>query len=629
MKRRAALATLLVAGLATGAGCRRNSSPTGATSAVPAVPADSSDASAPGGQPFAATRYQDLVVDQALFGTFDPATGVHTCGDESRDSFVLAAGETRGFTVTLPAGSQLLLGGCVAADAGLPADPDSRLRVRISFPNTSRQEESVALGSGWSERWFTLETAAAARAARISPDTDTEVSVELTAMLAEGARAYVDGLAVRAELPAGPLPAARRAILISLDAFREDALGTVEGTPAPPATPETPEITRLLAESERFSPSWSQEISTKTSHASMLSGLPVDLHGVDREERPLAPEIATLAERLQAAGAATGAFLQTAPFFAEKFALNQGFETYRLKAWTAEQELRLAADWASAHRAASSFLFVHLYGAHSDFGILPYEATGVTRATLAERFGVADYGCAGEVCASRRLMAINYKALAPLPQEREITRWLYERGVETLDRQLGRFFDELRRSGLWDDTLIVLTGDHGEAFGEHGYFLHTTPHEETLRVPLVVKWPRAAGRSGLSTARFTTGLDIAPTILGHFRLPAEDLPGHDLAQPPGRGSRLMLSKDAVRVDDLKLVLATPEFPRALYDLAADPLEQSNLLPGREADAARLEEIRRLALASARERMGGALGGAVESQPFTAEELERLRSLGYL
>ena len=77
------------------------------------------------------------------------------------------------------------------------------------------------------------------------------------------------------------------------------------------------------------------------------------------------------------------------------------------------------------------------------------------------------------------------------------------------------------------------------------------------------------------------------------------------------------------------MLATPEFPRALYDLAADPGEQTNLLPGREADAARLEEIRRLALASARKRMAVTVDGAAPPQPFTSEELERLRSLGYL
>ena len=593
----AAVVALLVLGLAPGAGCRRAGSPAATSTS--------------GEAPFAAVRYQDLVVDQALYGTFDRATGVHTCADESRDSFVLAADESRTYTVTLPGPSVLLLGGCLERAA--PGAGDA-LQLRIQLPNGKWEEESLALGAGWPERQFAIDAAS------------ETLSLELTAKVSAGGRVFVDTFAVRSELPAAPAPAARRAILISLDAFREDALGAVGGRTA------TPVLDRLLAGSERFSPHWAQEISTKTSHASMLTGLPVDLHGVDREERPLAPEITTLAERLQAAGAATGAFLQIAPFFAEKFALNQGFETYRLKAWTADQELRLAIDWAAAHRDTSSFLFVHLYGAHSDFGILPYEATGVTRATIAERFGVENYGCEGEVCASRRLMAINYKALQPLPQEREITRWLYDRGVETLDRRLGQFFLELQRAGLWDDTLIVLTGDHGEAFGEHGYFLHTTPHEETLRVPLLVKWPQARGRSGTSTARFATALDIAPTILAHFGLPADDLPGHDLAQAPGRagrGARLMLSRDAVRVDDLKLVLATPEFPRALYDLAADPGEQTNLLPGREADAARLEEIRRLALASARKRMAVTVDGAAPPQPFTSEELERLRSLGYL
>lgn len=578
-------------------------------------------------QPFAVVSYQDIVVDQALYGAFDPRTGVHTCADESRDSFVLASGERRSFRVTLAGPSEVLLGGCVE---GAPAGVAAAVALGVETPGGDWREERVVLVPGAAET-----TAGGWRTRRIALaglPVGRELRLELVAALPPGARAYIDTFAVRSERPAAPAPPARRAILISLDAFREDALGAIGGGGGGGGRTETPELDRLLAESERFTPSWSEEISTKTSHASMLSGLPVELHGVDREELPLRREIATLAERLQAAGAATGAFLQIAPFFAEKFALNQGLETYRLKAWTLPQELRLAADWAGAQREGSSFLFLHLYGAHSDFGILPYEAEGVTRATVAERFGVAGYGCTGEVCASRRLMAINYRELLALPREKEITRWLYDRGVETLDRQLGVFFAELRRAGLWDDTLIVLTGDHGEAFGEHGYFLHTTPHEETLRVPLLVKWPQSAARAGVTTSRFATALDIAPTILGHFGLPTDDLPGHDLAQPPGRAgrrARLLLSKDAVRVDDLKLVLATKEFPRALYDLAADPGEQTNLLPGREAEARRLEEIRRLALAAMAQRMAAPVGGPVEAQPFTAEEREQLRSLGYL
>ena len=231
--------------------------------------------------------------------------------------------------------------------------------------------------------------------------------------------------------------------------------------------------------------------------------------------------------------------MQTAPFFAEKFALNQGFETYRLKAWTVDQELRLAADWASAHREES---------------LVPLRPS-LRRAlrlrdppVRGERRHPRDGG--GEV--RRRRLRLRRRESAPAggswrsttapcsasTAKREIARWLYDRGVETLDRQLGRFFDDLRRAGLWDETLVVVTGDHGEAFGEHGYFLHTTPHEETLRVPLLVKWPASSRRSGLQTTRFSTALDLAPTILAHFGLPADDLPGHDLAQAAGwRGPR--------------------------------------------------------------------------------------------
>lgn len=609
MIRRAAALGLLALTLAPVAGCRRSGQQgTGAAAAPEGVTAPLLSAE---------VRYRDVVVDQALYGSFDPATGVHTCGDESRDSFVLGAGEARVYTLTLDGAAELQLGGCAE---GAPGPGDS-LRLRIHLPGGGVREERVALGGGrgWVERRIALGDPDAGG----SDSTTGEVRFELSAKLPPGSRAFVDTFALRSERPAAPAPVARRVLLLSLDAFREDAIGAVGGRT------RTPVLDGLVAASERFTPHWSQEISTKTSHASILTGLPVATHGVDREERPLRPEIATLAERLAGAGAATGAFLQTAPFFAEKFALNQGFGTYRLKAWTVEQELRLAADWASAHREEDSFLFVHLYGAHSDFGILPYEASGVTRATVAEKFGVAGYGCRGESCASRLLLGINYGAVPRIEREAEIVRWLYDRGVETLDRQLGTFFEDLRRAGLWDETLVLVTGDHGEAFDEHGYFLHTTPHEETLRVPLLVKWPGASPRSGATTTRFSTALDLAPTILAHFGLPAEDLPGHDLARPAVRPGRLMISKDAVRLDDLKLVFATPEFPRALYDLAADPGERTNLLPAREADATRLAEVHRLALGAAARKAAISGRTDTEIQPFTPEEIERLRSLGYL
>jgi hypothetical protein len=566
--------------------------------------------------PVSEVRYQDIVVDQALYGPFDPQIAIHTCADESQHSLVLQPGERRTYELTLRGPSELFLGGCVDGPMPPGSGPGGHrvLRVRAFLPDGRWEELVLPMGPGWSQRRANLSAAGG------------NVRLRLQADLPAGTRAFVDTFALRSEVPAdfreatADLRKPRRAILISLDAFREDAIGAIGGRT------RTPVLDALIAQSERFFPHWAQEISTKPSHASMLTGLPVEVHGSDRGEQPLAPAIETLAERIAATGAATGAFMQIAPFFAEKFGLDQGFGTYRLSSWSLAQELRMAAEWASAHRESPSFLFVHTYAAHSDFGVLPYEASGVTRSTIAEKFGVRDYGCVGTDCASRRLLGVNYAKAAPFPREAEITRYLYDRGVETLDRELGVFFEDLRRGGLWDETLILVTADHGESFGEHGYYLHTTPHEEVLRVPLIVKWPRSA-RPGQATERPSTSLDLAPTLLAHFGLTAGDLPGHDLAKSPATPSTAMVSKEAVRIGDLKLLLATAEFPRALYDLALDPGETTNLLPGREADAARLERARNLAIAAARKR--ARVQGAEEPQPFTAEELEQLRSLGYL
>ena len=93
----------------------------------------------------------------------------------------------------------------------------------------------------------------------------------------------------------------------------------------------------------------------------------------------------------------------------------------------------------------------------------------------------------------------------------------------------------------------MLTADHGEQFDEHGYFMHTTPHEETLRVPLLVKWP--GGRAaGVATARPATALDIAPTVLAYFGQSHANLVGADLAVAEHEAQPVLVSKDAVRVE---------------------------------------------------------------------------------
>jgi arylsulfatase A-like enzyme len=555
------------------------------------------------------TRWQDLVIRQAAPPLqHDPSTGQFTCEDETAFSLALRAGERRLFHADLAGGATLVVGAC-SQGAG-PASPRA-LRVHVTYADGRQEEYRRELPRGWSTAALPL---AAPRPGRVRLRLATEVP--------DGEPVFLRDLAVRAETPAAPPRAARRAILISLDAVREDALGATGGAA------RTPHLDRLAAEAERFHPHWAAEISTKPSHASMLTGLPAAVHGCDRGETPLAEEISTLAERLAAARVSTGAFLSVAPFFHPRYRLDQGFGTYRLVAWSAAQELREAGEWLAGHRDEPFFLFVHLYGAHSDFARLPYEAAGVSRRTVEEVFGVADYGCQGDLCASRRLAALQHGEAAPLEHESEIVRFLYDRGVESLDADLGAFFEELRRGGLWEDTLIVVTADHGEQFGERGRWMHDSLHEETLRVPLLVKWPRGA-RAGAVTERPSASIDLAPTILAHFGLAADDLPGRDLARAAAEapGERAMVSFEAVRVGDRKLILGPAGRPEALFDLAADPGETRNLLPGGEAEAERLRGVWRLAHERAR-RLTGAPGAAA-ARPFTAEETERLRSLGYL
>jgi arylsulfatase A-like enzyme len=240
----------------------------------------------------------------------------------------------------------------------------------------------------------------------------------------------------------------------------------------------------------------------------------------------------------------------------------------------------------------------------------------------------------------------------------EATAWVSElddeglrrRAVETLaaryalevrwvDTVLGGLVDLLERHGLWENTILVVTSDHGEGFWEHQRLLHGhAPYEEQVRVPLLVRTPAALGLApGRRTA--PVGLiDLMPTLLDLAGLPIpEPCRGRSLL-PALRGEedgeRALLvdtgNERALRTRDAKLLVRrgagedgapSVEF----YDLAADPGERRNLAtpcagPCRDS-ARRLQEIER-GLA----RPAGAADGAGD---VTADEIEELRSLGYV
>jgi arylsulfatase A-like enzyme len=186
----------------------------------------------------------------------------------------------------------------------------------------------------------------------------------------------------------------------------------------------------------------------------------------------------------------------------------------------------------------------------------------------------------------------------------------YYRLATEVDRTCGRVIDELRKQGALENTLVIFTTDNGFFHGEHGLADKWYPHEESIRVPLIVRDPRLpAARRGRTNADFTLNVDLAPTFLAAAGVAAPArMQGRDLAPlylattPPAwrteffyehatiRNINFIPSSQALVRKDLKYFL-WPDFNHEeLFDLAADPGETNNVVAA-PAYASRLAEMR--------------------------------------
>jgi arylsulfatase A-like enzyme len=301
--------------------------------------------------------------------------------------------------------------------------------------------------------------------------------------------------------PAGPSP--RSALLVTLDTTRADALSCYGAR-----AHTTVALDALAREGVLYERAYSPVPITLPAHASLLTGLVPLRHGVRvNGEHALAEEARTLAEAARAAGLATAAFV-SADVLAPAFGLAQGFEHYsvvdapRAARGAGGQERPAAATvdaalaWFAARDPARPyFLWVHLFDAHA-----PYAPP----AELARDFS---------------------------------TPYLAE--VAAMDHALARLFAALDGSGAGERPFVLVVGDHGEAFGEHGEDGHgLTCQEATLRVPLLARWPDGR-RAGERSQELVGVVDVAPTVAEALGLAlGEGLDGRSFFReslPEGRG----------------------------------------------------------------------------------------------
>ena len=403
------------------------------------------------------------------------------------------------------------------------------------------------------------------------------------------------------------LPRGRRAatanpkssvLLITLDTTRADRLGY-----AGHAAARTPNLDRLARQSVRCDTAYSPVPLTLPAHCTVLSGFYPPAHQVRNNGNYFLPApVVTLAEVLGARGYETAAFVSSF-VLDSRFGLDQGFAVYDddlavgTKTYHSERDAAAVFTafnrWLAGSRGGPFFAWVHFFDPHAPYAP-PEPYAG----------GLADP---------------------------------YDGEIAYMDHYVGEVISRLEEKGLAKNTLVVIAGDHGEAFGEHGEFGHQVfCYEENLRVPLLF---RADGflPPGMRLKQPASLVDIMPTVLDFLGLPLPPkLQGRSLL-PAMRGKELpaadvyvesLFASEAfqcapvlgiIRGGHKFLDLPRPE----LYDLERDPGERENIVSrsaarGRELKAGLRDLARRLD------------GGAVASRRQLSEsEKATLASLGYI
>jgi arylsulfatase A-like enzyme len=437
--------------------------------------------------------------------------------------------------------------------------------------------------------------------------------------------------------PAGPRP---NIVLIIVDALRKDHLSAF-GYPRP----TSPRLDALVAEGALFENMTSAASQTVPATASLLTGLYPSqsgvqyfgrLHSFDGEHHwqeagpHLAESHTLMAEWLGELGYRTGAAVSN-PWLQSRFGFSQGFEDYffddcvnlsapKQDVCDGNDLVERALEWLTAASGdpdtkSPFFLYLHFMDVHS-----PYAKPGITTESFVERRGRDRY--------------VNGLATDLSKRDLEYMTALYDEGIHHLDGVIGRFWDQLLELGAAENTLFLVTSDHGDEFHEHGGLGHgTTLYEELLASFLLLRYPERlpAGRIAAPISM----IDLMPTLaeLLEEPLPIEGL-GRSvlgLATNPdasGASSRPLFSElgelKAIRRGDWKLILNVESGGLELFNVVADPGEQENLADSEPENAQRLRDDLLRFLAGV-----AAVGTDSPHVPLDEETLERLRALGYV
>ncbi len=438
------------------------------------------------------------------------------------------------------------------------------------------------------------------------------------------------------DAPEAPLePERPHLILISIDTLRADHLSCYgyERT-------TSPALDALADESWLFENVIAAAPSTGPAHMTMFTGVLPRVHGIFNE-RPalLSPELPYLPHTMQEQGWSTAAFTDGG-IVTEAYGFDRGYDVFEARYEPFEDKLKDVQAWLSEAPDDPTFLFVHTYGVHAPY--LPATGhdlftddnfDGPLREVVETLVKKRDNGRLTNLAKTLTQFWKSIDRSDFSDADVEYLKALYDGSLHGVDDGIGRLLDQLQTKGWLDDAWLIVTSDHGEAFGEHGGFSHRQLHQEELWVPLLIRPP--GGTEGRRLSTRVSALDLFPTLIelldlhghaamqGQSMLPFDEL-GDDRRALATDGSQ---KADAV-IDGSRKLIQRPKQQFELYDLGSDPLEANNLAEqgGDTKALVRLLATMRKDAAALQQKVGEPI---LDVGELSDERLQELRALGYI
>lgn len=395
------------------------------------------------------------------------------------------------------------------------------------------------------------------------------------------------GLAITPPKPGRFAPDSRPSIIfILVDALRADHLGAYGYQ-----RETSPNLDQLAGSGVIFMNAMTSSTFTVTSLASMFTGLyPWEHRALFAYSMILGDDLVTVAQKLREAGYQTAGFSATY-FLLSDFQLERGFELFdegcdvNFFVGDAECLTEKAGRWLDTEAESPFFLYLHYVSTHSPYHP-PEEYQKLFSAGLEKPKGAVGLGDIQPFGDTRK-----WYQIPRAPRKNELD-WLisqYDGEIRYADAEIGKLLARLNELGLRDQTLILITADHGEAFFEHKEMEHTEEnHWQVTRIPLILSGPGIPG--GKKIDALVRSIDLAPFLLEYAATePLSGISGKSFSalfsgtEPDPRigysikyRSEKKYQIGVVKYPDHFLIWRPADKKVELYDLITDPLEQTNL-----------------------------------------------------